>query len=87
MSAHLSCDADDPLSTKVRDIISYCNSSRRQVINGCDASAYIMWGNMGSEPSVESVTAYLVRMSQNILNQGNKQTPAIHNKQEFMDWH
>jgi len=42
---------------------------------------------MGSEPSIESLTAYLVRMSQNILNQGNKKTPAIHNKQEFMDWH
>lgn len=87
MSAHVSCDADEPLSTKVRDIISYCNSSKRQVINGCDVKAYIMWGNMGTEPSEESLMAYLVRMNQNILNQGNKQTPAIHNKQLFMAWH
>jgi hypothetical protein len=88
MSAHLSCDADEPLSIKVRDIISYCSSSsRRQVINGCDAKAYIMWGNMGTEPSQESLTAYLVRTNQNILIQGNKQMPAIHNRQEFMAWH
>jgi hypothetical protein len=46
-----------------------------------------MWGNMGTEPSKESLMAYLVRMNQNILNQGNKQMPAIRNKQEFMAWH
>jgi len=26
-------------------------------------------------------------MNQNILSQGNKQTPAIRNIQDFMDWH
>jgi len=45
------------------------------------------WGNVGTEPSEESLMAYLVRMNQNILNQGNKQMPAIRNKQEFMAWH
>jgi hypothetical protein len=68
MSAQLSCDADEPLSTKVRDIISCCNSRRRHIMKGCDANVYIMWRNMGTEPREESLMSYLVRMNQNILN-------------------
>jgi hypothetical protein len=45
-SAYLPYDSDEPLPTrKVRDIIGYCCSWKKQLISGCDAkSHHIFWG-------------------------------------------
>jgi splicing factor 45 len=46
-SAYLPCDLDKPPPTKkVREVIDYCTSRKKQLIIGCDANEHhILWGS------------------------------------------
>jgi hypothetical protein len=86
-SAYLPYDSDEPPPTmKVRDIIDYCHSRKKQIIIGCDANAHhTFWGSTGSNPRGGSLMEILVSSNLNILNHGNEPTFVVCHKRKVID--
>jgi hypothetical protein len=70
----------------MRDVIDYCSSMDKQLIIGCDASAYhILWGSHDINPREESLMEYLMRSNLYIPNQGSEPTFVTGNRKEVID--
>jgi hypothetical protein len=66
----------------MKNITDYCNSSRKQLITGCNSNAqYIIQGGTRGKSLME----YSMSSNLNISKEGNKPTFAISNRKEVVD--
>jgi hypothetical protein len=79
--AYFPYDSDEPPPTKeMRNIIEPCQSRKKQLIVGCDASAHHkLWGSTGTNLGGESLMEYLVSSNLNTLKLSNELTFVVRN--------
>jgi splicing factor 45 len=85
-STYLPYDSDEPpLTEKMRDIIDYCKSKKKQLIVGCDANAHhILWESTGTNPRGKSLMKFLVSSKLNILNHSNEHNFPVCKRKEVV---
>jgi hypothetical protein len=85
-SAYVPYDADEPQPTrKVRDVINYCHSRKKQLIMGCDNNVHhTPCGGTGTNQRGECLMEFLVSSNLNVLDHCKEPTFVVRNRKEVI---